>query len=139
MIRAVARGVNTVVDALNSISFDIPDWVPGFGGETFGISLPRMPEYQIPKLAQGAVLPREQAFPGHGRRPAQRWLNVEAPLETIKQAVAEVLAQMGGGDREVVIKFAASGGLAELVRLLKPYIDKESSRVGASMITGGVY
>lgn len=92
----------------------------------------------IPRLAQGAVLPANKPFlamVGEQRHGT----NVEAPLGTIKQALAEVLAQMGGGDREVVIKFAASGGLAELVRLLKPYIDKEGSRVGASMITGGVY
>ena len=32
-----------------------------------------------------------------------------------------------------------AGSLAELVRLLKPYIDKEDNRVGAKLISGGVY
>lgn len=138
MISGVCSGINRMIDALNALSFDVPDWVPLLGGKSFGLNIGHVSAPQIPRLAQGAVLPANKPFlamVGEQRHGT----NVEAPLGTIKQALAEVLAQMGGGDREVVIKFAASGGLAELVRLLKPYIDKEGSRVGASMITGGVY
>lgn len=138
MISGVCSGINRMIDALNALSFDVPDWVPMLGGKSFGLNIGHVSAPQIPRLARGAVLPANKPFlamVGEQRHGT----NVEAPLDTIKQALAEVLAQMGGGDREVVIKFAASGGLAELVRLLKPYIDKEGSRVGASMITGGVY
>ena len=61
--------------------------------------------------------------------------NVEAPLETIQQALAEVLAEWGGQD--ITIRFAASGGLEQLVRLLMPYIDKEKARRGARLVVGG--
>ena len=37
MINAVESGVNYVIRALNSMSFDVPEWVPGIGGEVFGI------------------------------------------------------------------------------------------------------
>ncbi|EFM10173.1 phage-related protein-like protein [Paenibacillus curdlanolyticus YK9] len=49
--------VNQVIDAfnfmirqLNTISIDMPDWVPGVGGESFGVSIP-----EIPKLAKGGL------------------------------------------------------------------------------------
>lgn len=32
--------VNTIVDAVNSINFTVPDWVPGYGGQTFSPNLP---------------------------------------------------------------------------------------------------
>ena len=53
-INAIIGLVNTIIDALNTISIDIPDWVPTWGGQKFGISIPK-----IPQLADGAtVLPR---------------------------------------------------------------------------------
>lgn len=135
MINAVVEGVNSVIRMINSLSFDIPAWVPVFGGESWSLNIPTFSAPQIPYLAQGAVLPPNKPFLAMvGDQTSGT--NVEAPLETIKQAVAEVL---GEGGWEIVIKFAASGGLAELVRLLKPYIDRESTRVGAKLISGGVY
>ncbi len=136
MIQAVTNGINAVIGALNSISFDIPSWVPGFGGKHFGINLPTLSAPQIPMLAKGAVLPANHPFlamVGDQRSGT----NIEAPLDTIKQALAEVLAQIPMQEREIVIKFAASGGLEQLIRLLKPYIDKENRRVGTRLITGG--
>ncbi len=136
MIAAVVNGINWVIEALNNLSWDIPDWVPKFGGKTFGFNIPTMTPPQIPMLAQGAVLPANHPFlamVGDQRNGT----NIEAPLDTIKQALAEVLGQQHA--QEIVIKFAASGGLEQLVRLLKPYIDRENNRVGAKLITGGVY
>ncbi len=43
------------------------------------------------------------------------------------------------GGQDITIRFAASGGLEKLVRLLKPYIDKENNRAGAKLISGGAY
>lgn len=136
MIRAVVSGINWVIEALNRLSWDIPDWVPEVGGKTFGFNIPTMEPPQIPMLAKGAVLPANHPFlamVGDQRSGT----NIEAPLDTIKQALAEVLAQMPMQEREIVIKFAASGGLEQLVRLLKPFIDKENRRVGTRLIVGG--
>lgn len=46
-----------------------------------------------------------------------------------------MLAEWGGQD--ITIRFAASGGLEQLVRLLMPYIDKEKVRRGARLVVGG--
>ena len=49
------RFVNKLIDALNSIQVDIPEWVPGFGGNSFGINLPH-----VPALATGTnYVPRD--------------------------------------------------------------------------------
>lgn len=47
-INAVIGLINGAIGALNSVSVTIPDWVPGMGGKTFGINLPK-----IPMLAEG--------------------------------------------------------------------------------------
>lgn len=136
MISAMVGGLNAVVRAMNSFKVDIPSWLPGIGGKKLGFSLPEIHAPQIPYLAQGAVLPPNRPFLAMvGDQPSGT--NVEAPIETIKQALAEVLGSVPA--QEIVIRFAASGGLAELVRLLKPYIDRENNRVGAKLIKGGVY
>ena len=80
----VKSTINTVIGALNGLSFTVPEWSPVMGGKTFG--------FNIPYLAQGAVIPPNQEFMAvlgdqkHGT-------NIEAPLDTIKQAVAEELSE----------------------------------------------
>lgn len=44
----VIGAVNRVISAINSVHFNVPDWVPGIGGEHFGLNLS-----QIPMLAKG--------------------------------------------------------------------------------------
>lgn len=89
--------------------------------------------FSLPALAQGAVLPANKPFLAmvgdqkHGT-------NVEAPLETIKQALAEVMATQGSGD--VTINF--TGDLAQLARVLKPVIEKEGRRTGTSLAKGAL-
>lgn len=88
---------------------------------------------KIPALAQGAVLPANKPFLAMvGDQ--KNGTNVEAPLDTIKQALAEVMAQYGNGDVNVNI----SGDLAPFIRWLKVEIDRESKRVGPSLAGGNV-
>ena len=90
MISGVVNGINLVSQALNAIGFDIPGWVPGFGGMRFGFNLHQLSAPQIPYLAQGAVIPPNKEFlavlgdQSHGT-------NIEAPLSTIEEAVARVI------------------------------------------------
>ena len=57
--RAVAGIINAIIDAVNSISIDIPDWVPVVGGAHFGLNLPH-----IPYLAEGGIVRRGSAIVG---------------------------------------------------------------------------
>ena len=93
MISAVVTGINAVINALNGLSFDLPEL---FGGGHVGFNISTLTAPQIPYLAQGAVIPANREFlavlgdQSHGT-------NVEAPLDTIKQAVAEVMEDLQAG------------------------------------------
>ena len=97
MIQAAVNGLNRVIDAINTLSFDVPDWVPGIGGSTLGFNFGTITAPQIPYLAQGAVIPPNREFmavlgdQSHGT-------NVEAPLATIQQAVASVMQDYQDGN-----------------------------------------
>lgn len=110
----VISGLNFLIRALNKISFDIPDWVPVIGGKKFGFNIKEIKQISIPRLAQGAVIPPNKEFLAmlgdqkHGT-------NIEAPLDTIKQALAEVLAEVGGGSREPIVLQVNGRTLAQVV------------------------
>lgn len=55
MTSAIESAVNWIIDGINSLSFDVPDWVPGIGGETFGFDLDTISIPEIPKLATGGI------------------------------------------------------------------------------------
>jgi phage-related protein len=90
MMSAVAKGINTVTGALNKLSFDVPSWVPGIGGSTWGFNIPSVSAPQIPYLAKGAVIPPNQEFMAV-LGDQKRGTNIEAPLSTIQEAVATVM------------------------------------------------
>ena len=119
---------------MRNINITIPSWIPVFGGKTISFGSKRLSFPQIPYLASGAVLPANRPFLAvvgdqkHGT-------NVEAPLATIKQAVAEVLGAGTGGNITIEI----TGDLAGLARVLQPEIYREGKRVGSDLIQRGVY
>ena len=49
-LNAVISLINTAIGGINSLSLDIPDWVPLVGGQHFGLSIP-----QLPMLAKGGI------------------------------------------------------------------------------------
>lgn len=96
-VNLIIKGLNWLISQMNKISFDVPEWVPGIGGKSLGIDIPSISEVQIPRLAQGAVIPPNREFMavlGDQRSGT----NVEAPLATIEQALENVLARTGGGN-----------------------------------------
>jgi phage-related protein len=56
MVNGVIKGINKMIDALNGLSFDVPDWVPGIGGENFGFDISNIPKVSIPRLAEGGFV-----------------------------------------------------------------------------------
>ena len=83
-LNGVIRLVNAAIGGLNKISIDIPDWVPGMGGKTWGMNIPKIPE-----LAQGGIATRSTlANIGEGREP-------EAVLPLSK--LDRMLSNEGGG------------------------------------------
>jgi hypothetical protein len=57
-VNGAIKGVNRVIDAINSLSFEVPDWIPDIGGKTFGFNLKRLAEITLPRvaLAEGGLV-----------------------------------------------------------------------------------
>lgn len=90
MIWGFVEGINTIVGALNSLSITIPEWVPGIGGNAFGVNLPYAYAPQIPYLATGAVIPPNSEFLAMlGDNKSQN--EILAPEDTIRRIVEEAL------------------------------------------------
>lgn len=93
---AVEDALNWIIDGINKLSFTTPDWLPGdLGGQTFGFDLSQIDIPEIPKLAQGAVIPPNSEFLAV-LGDQKRGTNIEAPLDTITQAVLQALVSYGG-------------------------------------------
>lgn len=88
MLNAVIRGVNWLISQLNKVSFEVPGWVPGIGGRSFGFSLQKLSEVSLPRLAQGAVIPPNREFmavlgdQNHGN-------NIETPEDLLRKIYRE--------------------------------------------------
>ena len=95
LLSGVISGLNALIKALNKISFDVPDWVPVIGGKTFGFNIKELSTPKIPRLATGTVIPANYgeflAILGDNKREAE----VVSPLSTMKQALKEVIQEMG--------------------------------------------
>lgn len=128
LLEAFESGINGIIDKVNTLRFDIPDWVPKFGGETFGINLEHIDIPPIPLLATGTVVPANYgeflAVLGDNKRETE----VVSPLSTIEQAVENVMQKHGGAGGDIVIHYTAElngkNVHKEVVRINKQEIRK---------------
>ena len=142
MINAIIKGVNWLISQMNKISFDVPDWVPGIGGNSFGINIPSISEVKLPRLARGAVIPANREFmavlgdQSHGN-------NLEAPEGLIRKIVREESG--GGGETTALLQAileAVKAGHIIMVdrRILGQTVTQEQNRMtrqsGRSVVLG---
>ena len=50
-LNLIIGGINALIDGANKIKFDVPDWVPGLGGQKWGFNISK-----IPMLKTGAII-----------------------------------------------------------------------------------
>ena len=55
MVNSVINGLNSMINAMNKLSWNIPDWVPVIGGNQFGLSISTIGSVSIPRLANGGI------------------------------------------------------------------------------------
>ena len=114
-INNVINLVNGAIGAINGISVDIPEWVPKFGGQTFGVNLPK-----IPQLATGGIATRSTlANIGEGGEP-----EAVIPLSKLSNMLGAGVG-MGGG---ITVNFApvinVSGGSGDAYEGVKRGLDE---------------
>lgn len=56
LITGIQSGVNAIVRTINRLNFKVPDWIPGIGGEEFGLNLTPVSLSKVPYLAQGGYV-----------------------------------------------------------------------------------
>lgn len=95
MANGVVNGINTMIGALNGLKFKVPSWVPAIGGNSFGFNIGKVPGVKLPRLAEGAVFRGGNPYAAIVNDQPKGQTNIEAPLNTIKQAVSEVMSSFG--------------------------------------------
>lgn len=126
------RGINKIVSALNNLNVEVPDWVPGIGGKSFGFDIPSISEMQLPRLATGAVIPPNREFLAV-LGDQKQGTNIEAPLETLVQAFKIAAQEIGGGsggDTTIIMEVDGQ----RFAKLVYNANKKESGRVGVRLV-----
>lgn len=107
LLKGIEKGINWVVDKVNTLSFDVPDWVPGIGGETFGFDLSRVSLGKIEYLASGGVVTGPTpAMIGEGKYseaviPLDDSPQMQDLIDKIAEAVDKDKPDNNGGPTEV--------------------------------------
>lgn len=132
-ISIVERAINKIIEKINTLHWNIPDWVPGIGGGSFGFNFSKI---SIPRLAKGTVVPPNREFLavlGDNKKETE----IVSPMSTMKQAFKEALQEMGG--------FSQSGDTAlyingrEFARAVMSDFQYELNRKGTKLVKGGAY
>ncbi len=92
-VNGAIRGINRIIDAINSLSWEVPDWVPLIGGETFSFNIPNLSEISLPRveLAEGGVV----------TRPTNALIGEAGPEMVIPLNRFESMLEAGGASRTV--------------------------------------
>lgn len=129
VLSAIENVLNAPINTLNRMISRVREEVPLLSKYLPAVSVPT---FNLPRLAKGAVIPPRQEFAAvlgdqkHGT-------NIEAPLETLKQANREVLEEfldkfmINGQDREIILKnwqFVLQFGNTSLAKIVIEEIKK---------------
>lgn len=135
LVNFIIMGLNWMIEKINSIEFDVPDWVPLIGGKSLSPSIPSIKEWSIPQLAQGAVIPPNREFLAV-LGDQKSGTNIETPLSTMIDAFKQAINETGmGGGRsggDIVLQIDGKA----FARITNPYYKNENSRIGMKMVSG---
>lgn len=147
MANGVVRGINKVIGAMNGLSFDIPDWIPGMGGKTFGFNIPTINEVSLPRLAQGGYVKAntpQLAMIGDNRHQGE----VVAPEDKLRQMAMDAVRMAGtsSGSSETIhllaqilnvlkgLKLSIALDGRDVTKVVKDYINQETRATGVCPI-----
>lgn len=127
-INFIIDGINLLISALNTIRFEIPDWVPIIGGKSFGINIPLVSRVELPRLAEGAVIPPNREFMAV-LGDQKSGTNIETPLETMVQAFKQAMNESGGRSQTIILQLNGR----EFARAVYKANNEETQRVGVRL------
>ena len=128
MIATLEKALNIIVRKINSLEITNPFT----GEEIWSPNVPLFNFSRIPKLARGGIVAKPtQAVIGEAGREAVM------PLDNNTEWMDMLAEKLGARSDNITIRF--TGSTAQLVRLLKPELDKEDKRTGKRLIVGGAF
>ena len=102
MLNGITSGVNLAIKALNKLSFDVPDWVPGIGGKRWGFNIRELSAPRIPYLAKGGIIDQPTlAMVGERGKEAVVPLENTAFADSIANAIMRVLMPLLSGNKGI--------------------------------------
>lgn len=141
MANGVINGINWVIRALNKLSFDIPDWVPVFGGKKFGFNLKTLNTISMPRLAKGGVLYEETPFIGGEYQGANSNPEIVSPqnimYDTMRRAIED--AQFFNNNDGQTINLTVNVGNKKLGQILLEDLRDKTRQTGKGIeaLVGG--
>lgn len=128
MANGLVDAINRMVQSINSIKFDVPDWIPGLGGKSFGgFNIPEVPRVTLPRLANGGITTGAiLAEIGEAGREAVLPLDRNTDwMDTLADKIADRMPTSGGTvDASLILDGETCG------RLFLPYLQNEEVRLG---------
>lgn len=103
MVNGIIRGLNSMIGALNKVRFDVPDWVPGLGGKSFGFNISKLSQVSLPRLAEGGYAKAntpQLAIIGDNRHQGE----IVAPEDKLEEIYRKVLKEQGAGNNDKIIE-----------------------------------
>lgn len=134
MANGVINGINWVTKALNNMSFDVPDWVPGIGGSKWGFNIPQLSMVSIPRLAKGAVLKvptvAEMAeYPGASTNP-----EIITPQNIMEETFDRVISRYQDSSDGQPIRVQVYFGVKNVIDEVIDGINEKTRRTGRAQI-----
>lgn len=123
LVNGLIDGINKLIGKINSIRVTPPEWFTALTGVgTFGLNIPTIPH--IPMLAEGGILTSGSAIVGEAGPELLQMSNRGA----VVQPLTNITNNYTSGAAAVDINF--TGNLAQLARVLQPYIVADTNRRG---------
>ena len=130
MLSGVESALNFVIKGLNKLSFDVPDWVPGIGGSTFGFNFAPVDIGKIPYLAKGGDLYTGSAVVGEAGPELLTMMGNHAVVQPLTNHTTS--NNTSYGDVQILVYGAPGQNVEELAELVSEKIHATTERRGTA-------
>lgn len=140
MANGIVKGVNAVIKTLNKLKFDIPEWVPGLGGKTFGFNIGMIPSVSLPRLAKGGVLTEATAVIAGEYSGAKSNPEIVTPQNIMRETMEDVFSDyIGNNEQPISLNLTVNVSNKKLGQILLDDLRDKKRRTGKDIeaLVGG--
>lgn len=145
VVSAVEYIANLVIGAINSLSIQVPDWVPGIGGQRYGfnlqpIEIPRfVPQYEqgtnyVPNDGLAYLHQGEAVIPKKYNKPYEAGMSAEE-----RNYMYQMMSTLRSLDNTMKQGIAVNGQFVQRGSDLVAVVNKTNSRTGADVLSNVAY